>query len=118
MTSYTVFADDCDAHPPCSGLTLEQAFAWMLDRCRYDHVFEQRPGGHALIVWDRDFKTFAPQEVTTTFVNTADARTVLMLKAVDGRFQNNRALPDDSFREQMRALLAAVAREHESVRVS
>ena len=117
MTSYTVFTADCEAYPPCSGLSLEQAFAWVLDRCHYDHVFEQRPGGHSLVVWDRSLKPFEPKEIATTFANAADARTVLMLKAVDGRFQNNRALPDDSFREQMRALLASVVHEREPVHV-
>ena len=102
MSSYTVFADDLHRFAPRRGLSLTDAFAWVLAASRSDHVFERRPDGHALIIWDDALQTFAPRQITTTFRNDRDARTVLMLKAVVSGLNGFRALPDEVFREQLR----------------
>lgn len=117
MTTYSLFAGGNDVETLHTGLSLEQAFALVLEFCRFDHVFERRPGGHALIIWDRSLKSFAPQAIETTFTHTSDARTVLMLKAIDGRFRY-RALSDESVRELLCDPERRTTRGHETTRAS
>ena len=117
MTTYTVFADNCEEQAPHAGLGLDQAFAWVLECCHFDHVFERRPNGHALILWDRRLKPFAPHEIATSFASASDARVVLMLRAIDGRF-SYRALSDERFRERLQDAMTRMAPNHGTTRAS
>jgi len=116
MTTYTVFTDEFEEHACHSGLTLEQAFALVLDQCNFDHAFERRADGYVLTVSDRKYPELDHREIVSTIADELGARRDLMLQAMDGRFKAQMALPDAEFQVRLREALAFLDGETERAR--